>query len=32
MEKVILRVEISPKETDIEEVLDWLETENDYVN
>ena len=32
MEKVIIRIEISPKETDIEEVLDWLETENDYVN
>lgn len=32
MEKGIIRIEISPKETDIEEVLDWLETENDYVN
>lgn len=32
MVKGIIRIEISPKETDIEEVLDWLETENDYVN
>ena len=32
MVKGIIRIEISPKGTDIEEVLDWLETENDYVN
>lgn len=32
MEKVQIKIEISPKKTDIEEVLDWLEIEEDYVN
>ena len=32
MEEIKLKLELSPRKKDVEEVLDWLETEEDYVN